>query len=140
WLIRRFIDPAARFAFAEQSPASSKAVPFDMYDVDFSHHADLCTFEVLCQRFGIKDPAVTRLGRLVHDLDLKESRYNVPEAAAVGLLIDGLRQTYSRDDELLEHGVVLFEALYRALRAGRLDRRHPSESAWIGDRTCMQGN
>ncbi len=114
WLIRRFIDPAARFAFADTVPASSKVVPFDMYDVDFSHHGDRCTFEVLCQRFGIKEPAVERLGRLVHDLDLKENRYYVPEAAAVGRLIDGLRQLYSRDDELLEHGIVVFEAMYRA--------------------------
>jgi hypothetical protein len=85
-----------------------------MYDVEFSHHGDCCTFEVLCQRFGIKDRAVERLGRLVHDLDLKESRYHVPEAAAIGRLIDGLQQIYSRDDELLEHGIVVFEAMYRA--------------------------
>ncbi len=114
WLIRRFIDPAARFAFADAVPASPKVVPFDMYDVEFSHQGGRCTFEVLCQRFGIKDRAVERLGRLVHDLDLKETRYKVPEAAAVGRLIDGLRQLYSRDDELLEGGIVVFEAMYRA--------------------------
>ncbi|MGE5360941.1 MAG: chromate resistance protein ChrB domain-containing protein [Bacteroidales bacterium] len=114
WLIRRFIDPTARFAFADTVPPSSKVVPFDMYDVGFSHQGDRCTFEVLCLRFGIKERAVARLGCLVHDLDLKESRYNVPEAAAIGRLIDGLRQTYSKDDELLEHGIVVFEAMYRA--------------------------
>ena len=84
WLIRRFIDPAARFAFGDKRPASSKAIPFDMYDVDFSHHGDRCTFEVLAERFGIVDRAVSQLARLVHDLDLKEHRYNVPEAPAVG--------------------------------------------------------
>ncbi len=114
WLIRRFVDPAARFAFGERPPSGSKSVPFDMYDVEFSHRGDKCTFEILSQRFGIADPAVAHLGRLVHDLDLKESRYHVPEAATVGRLIDGLRQAYSRDEELLEHGIVLFEALYRA--------------------------
>lgn len=115
WLIRRFIDPAARFAFGERPRAhSSKLVRFDMYDVEFSHQGDRCTFEVLCERFGIADPAVARLGRLVHDLDLKETRYDVPEAGAVGLLIDGLRQAYPRDAELLEHGMVVFEGLYRA--------------------------
>ncbi len=115
WLIRRFIDPAARFAFGEKPPGSSKVLPFDMYDVEFSHHGDRCTFEVLSERFGIADPAVAQLGRLVHDLDLKETRYNIPEASTVGRLIDGLRRAYSRDDELLEHGIVLFEGLYRAL-------------------------
>lgn len=125
WLIRRFIDPAARFAFGERQRAHSpKLVPFDMYDVEFSHQGDRCTFEVLCERFGIADPAVARLGRLVHDLDLKETRYDVPEAAAVGLLIDGLRQAYPRDAELLEHGMVVFEGLYRAFGTTRV-RAHP---------------
>ncbi len=119
WLIRRFIDPAARFAFGDKRPASSKAIPFDMYDADFSHHGDRCTFEVLAERFGIVDPAVEQLGRLVHDLDLKERRYNVAEAQAVGRLIDGLRQVFPRDEELLEQGIVVFEALYRSF-AGEL--------------------
>ncbi len=115
WLIRRFIDPAARFAFAERPPSgSSQAIAFDMYDVEFSHKGDRCTFEVLVQRFGIADAAVAELGRLVHDLDLKETRYNVPQAPTVGLLIDGLRHTFSRDSELLEQGIVIFESLYRA--------------------------
>jgi hypothetical protein len=121
WLIRRFIDPAARFAFGErpQRP-SSKLVPFDMYDVEFSHRGDRCTFEVLCDRFNIADPAVAQIGRLVHDLDLKQTRNAVPEAAAVGLLIEGLRQAYPRDDELLEHGMVVFEGLYRAFSTTRV--------------------
>ncbi len=114
WLIRRFIDPAARFLFGDRPPASSKAVPFDMYGVEFSHHGDRCTFEVLSERFGITDQAVAQLGRLVHDLDLKESRYNLPETATVGRLIDGMRQVFPRDEELLEHGIVVFEALYRS--------------------------
>jgi len=119
WLIRRFIDPGARFAFGDQVAASGRVIPFDTYDVEFSHHGDQCTFEVLARRFDIADPAVAQLGRLVHDLDLKEHRYNVPEAAAVGRLIDGLRQVFPRDGELLEHGIVVFEALYRSF-AGEL--------------------
>ena len=85
-----------------------------MYGVEFSHHGGQCTFEVLASRFGIDDQAVAQLARLVHDLDLKDRRYNVPEAAAVGRLIDGLRQVFPRDEELLEHGMVVFEALYRS--------------------------
>jgi hypothetical protein len=115
WLIRRFIDPAARFAFGEKlRPGSSKVVPFDMYDVEFSHHGDRCTFEIMSERFGIADPAVIQLGRLVHDLDLKQTRYNVPEAKTLGRLIAGLRQAYSRDEDLLEYGIALFEGLYQA--------------------------
>jgi hypothetical protein len=114
WLIRRFIDPAARFAFGDRPAGSSKSIPFDTYDVEFSHHGDRCTFEVLAERFGIEDPAVAQLGRLVHDLDLKEHRYNVAESAAVGRVIDGLRQVFPRDEELMEHAVAIFEALYRS--------------------------
>lgn len=114
WFIRRFVDPAARFAFADKADTTPKAIPFDMYDVEFSHQGDRCTFEVLSERFGVNDPAVVQVARLVHDLDLKEARYNLPEASTVGRLIDGLREAYPRDEELLEHGIVVFEALYRS--------------------------
>jgi hypothetical protein len=61
WLIGRFIDPDARFGFAADAKAApADAVPFDMFGVEFSHHADRCTFETLCERFGIRDGAVTR--------------------------------------------------------------------------------
>jgi hypothetical protein len=118
WLIRRFVDPDARFVFGKRPAAARKAIPFDMYDVEFSHQADRCTFEVLADRFGVADPAVARLGRAVHDLDLKENRYHVAEAVTLGRLIDGLRETFSKDDDLLAHGMALFEALYRACLAG----------------------
>ncbi len=134
WLIRRFIDPAARFTFGERPPAGSKSVPFDMYDVEFSHRGDRCTFEVLSQRFGIADPAVGHLGRLVHDLDLRESRYNLPEAGTVGRLIEGLRQAYQRDDELLEQGIVLFEALYRAFASAPVSADTKPRAARRGGR------
>ena len=117
WLIRRFIDPAARFAFVEKADLAPKAIPFDMYDVEFSHEGDRCTFEVLSERFGVTDPAVVQVAHLVHDLDLKEARYNLPEASTIGRLIDGLREAYARDHELLQHGMVIFEALYRAFTA-----------------------
>ena len=69
WLIRRFIDPHATFAFVEQPAAAD--VPFDMYDGGFGHRAGLCTFEVLCNAFGLRDRPIIAIGRIVHDLDLK---------------------------------------------------------------------
>ncbi len=131
WLIRRFVDPAARFAFGDKPAPSSKAVPFDMYDVAFSHQGGCCTYETLLERFGIADQAAARLGHLVHDLDLKETRYNVAEAPGVGRLIDGLRQVFPLDKDLIEHGIVVFEALYRSFTSapapsgarGRMRRR-----------------
>jgi hypothetical protein len=117
WLIRRFINSKARFAFAAKAPASAAAIPFDMYGVEFSHTDGGCTFETLAARFGIVDAAVQRIGGIVHDLDLKETRYDAPEAPAVAHLVEGLRASFPADEELLEQGIVVFEALYRSFSA-----------------------
>lgn len=115
WLIRRFIDPNARFAFAIDTTSLGGAVPFDMFDVGFRHEGDRCTFEVLAWRFGLGDPAVRRLAEIVHDIDLKDDRYRTSQAPTVSLLVDGLRSSFTDDHELLQQGMHLFEALYRAL-------------------------
>jgi hypothetical protein len=116
WLIRRFIDAEARFGFAPDRDhlPEADAVPFDMFGVAFSHQGDGCTFETLCSVFGIADPGVARLAAVVHDLDLKDGRFGASDAPTVGHLIDGLQLAHESDDELLEHGVGLFDALYRA--------------------------
>src|SRR5262249_3374383 len=75
WLIARFIDPDATFEFAKTVDRNANAVPFDMFGHGFGHEGNACTFEVLAQRFGIGDPAVRRIGEIVHDLDLKEERF-----------------------------------------------------------------
>jgi hypothetical protein len=115
WLIRRFIDPKATFGFVD-GPADSD-VPFDMYTGEFSHQGTSCTFETLTQRFNIADAAVARIGQIVHDLDMKETRFAPPEAPAVGRMVDGLREMYADDDTLLQHGMGMFEALARSFTA-----------------------
>jgi hypothetical protein len=115
WLIRRFIDPKATFGFVDR-PADSD-VPFDMYTGEFSHQGPSCTFETLTQRFKIADAAVARIGQIVHDLDMKETRFAPPEAPAVGRMVDGLREMYADDDTLLQHGMGMFEALARSFTA-----------------------
>lgn len=115
WLIRGFIDPKATFGFVEQ-PAD-RDVPFDMYTGEFSHHGTSCTFETLAQRFNITDPAVVRIGQIVHDLDMKERRYAPPEAPAVERIVDGLRDLHRDDGTLLQHGREMFEALARSFSA-----------------------
>jgi hypothetical protein len=117
WLIRRFIDPDARFAFADD-PASvpRDGVPFDMFGVELSHLGDRCTFETLQKKFGVEDAVVERLAAIVHDLDLKDARFGAPETPAVGALIDGLQKLYEDDEALLAQGGIAFEALYRGLR------------------------
>ena len=115
WLIRRFIDAHATFAFAASAEgAATGAVAFDMFGGEFSHQGDGCTFETLCSSFAIADAAVSRIAGIVHDLDLKDGRFGAPEAGAVGLLIDGLQLTHQDDHVLLAQGMALFETLYRS--------------------------
>lgn len=116
WLIQRFVDSNARFAFLEKPRTGGQSIPFDMYGVEFSHRGDACTFETLISRFGINDPAVQRIARIVHDLDLKDEKFQAPEAPAVGRLVEGLRQMYRDDRQLLREGIKMFEALYRSLQ------------------------
>jgi len=115
WLIRRFIDAEAKFAFAaDPKSAPAGAVTFDMFGGEFTHRGRLCTFEVLCAHFAIQDAAVTRLAQIVHDLDLKDDHYGAPETPTVGATIHGLQLSCADDHQLLEQGIALFEALYRS--------------------------
>ena len=115
WLIRRFIDGQARFAFAvDQKAVPQDAIPFDMFGVEFSHHGEGCTFETLCTVFQIDEPGVARLAAIVHDLDLKDGRFGAPEAATVGAIIEGLQLAHADDEALLAQGMTLFDSLYRS--------------------------
>lgn len=129
WLIRRFVDADARFAFAaDRSTVPADALPFDMYGVEFTHRGDGCTFETLCDVFGLRTPAVERLAELVHDLDLKDAKFGAAEAPTVGAMIEGLQLTHHDDHVLLEHGIAMFESLYRSFeRSAR--RPRPRELA-----------
>jgi hypothetical protein len=115
WLIRRFIDPNATFAFTDR--ADGVGVPFDMYAGEFSHQGDRCTFEVLAERFRLTSGAVMKIGRIVHDLDMKDAKYGPPEVVAVGRLIEGLRAAYADDAALLEQGMTMLDALARSFES-----------------------
>lgn len=113
WLVRRFVDPKARFAFDEDPVArGGRAVAFDAYGAELGHQNGLCTFEVLALRFGVDDPAVRQLGRTVRAIDLHEARPDDAEAAMVERLVAGLRASHGDDGALLEAGIALFEALF----------------------------
>ena len=123
WLIRRFIDPQATFAFVDR-PADAD-VPFDMYAGEFSHQGPLCTFEVLAQSFDLRDSVVERLGHLVHDLDMKDALHKAPEGPAIERMVDGLRRVHADDHALLEQGIAMFEALARSFESNVEGRASP---------------
>ena len=117
WLIRRFIDTEARFAFADDRQAlDADAVSFDMYGGTFTHRHDHCTFEVLCLDFALAEAGLDQLAALVHELDLGGGHHDASDAATVGKIIQGLQLAHTDDDELLAHGMVLFDALFQAAR------------------------
>jgi hypothetical protein len=116
WLIRRFIDPQARFVFARDPKKQPDALPFDMAEVEFSHHGDDCTFETLVKRFGLDDPALRQIAEMVHVADIDDGKYARPEAIGIDRVLKGWGRLGLSDDALLEKGGDCFDALYEFLR------------------------
>ena len=118
WLIRRFIDPKASFKFV--SARGYKPIPgeirFDMTGAEFTHQGDRCTFEVLVERFRLRDSGLKPLAEIVHDLDLEDSKHDRPEAAGVGRMIVGLAIAEKNDEARLRQGAAVFENLYESFR------------------------
>jgi len=116
WFIRRFVDPKARFRFADPaSPKKEGDVLFDMVGGDFTHEEDRCTFETLIGRIGLPDKAVRAIAEIVHDLDLKDAKFARLEAAGVRMMLDGLMARTESDDERIERALVIFDDLHEAL-------------------------
>lgn len=124
WLIRRFIDRAARFKFvpAKGYRPEPGELRFDMYQGEFTHEGDRCSFETLLRRFGLADPALASLAEIVHDVDLKDGKFGRAEAAGIAALIDGLVLAYPDDAERLERGGAVFEGMYAYISAGARSR------------------
>jgi hypothetical protein len=115
WLIRRFIDKNATFQFIDERELNNlgkEAVVFDMREGDFTHQGDLCTFEVLMKTFGVKDKSVKKMAELVHDLDIKDGKYDNPETSGVEEILSGIRKTAKDSAETIEKGMAVFEMLY----------------------------
>jgi hypothetical protein len=123
WFIRRFVDPKARFRFADPAaPKKDGEVRFDMVGGDFTHEEDRCTFETLVGRVGLPDKAVRAIAEIVHDLDLKDSKFGRAEVAGVRMMLDGLLARTESDDERIERSLVIFDDLHEALGRGTKSR------------------
>jgi hypothetical protein len=114
WLIRKFIDPEARFKFvpAKGYTPEKGELRFDMFEAEFTHEGDLCTFEVLVQRFGLDDPALRAIAEIVHDIDVKDAKYGREEAPGIGQLVAGIAAAHPDDEARLARGTALFDDLY----------------------------
>jgi hypothetical protein len=116
WLIRRFIDPEARFKFvpARGYRPEPGELRFDMYQAEYTHEGERCTFQTLLARFGLRDPALEAVGEIVHDIDCKDEQFGRPETQGVARLLRGIADDTPRDAERLERGARLFDDLYAA--------------------------
>jgi hypothetical protein len=125
WLIRRFIDPRARFKFVPAKgyvPASGE-LRFDMFEAELTHVGDRCTFEVLVERMDLRDPALTAIGEIIHDLDLRDDKFSREETAGVRSTIDGICTAAHDDEQRIAAASPMFEGLYSYFSQQR--RRRP---------------
>ena len=116
WLIQRFIDPNARFVFADNPKHFPGAIPFDMFSGEgFGHRGDDCTFETLTREFSIKDAKVRAIAQIVHDADLDDEKFGRREGPGLDRVLAGWARQQISDTELLRRGIELIEGLYSAL-------------------------
>jgi hypothetical protein len=116
WLIRRFIDPKARFAFAHEDQVPDGAIPYDMFHGDgFGHRGEDCTFETLQKSFRIRDAKVQAIAEIIHDADLHDGKFGRKEGYGVDEILKGWARKGLSDDQLLERGMELIEGLYYAV-------------------------
>ncbi|HET9369590.1 MAG TPA: chromate resistance protein ChrB domain-containing protein [Vicinamibacterales bacterium] len=121
WLVRRFVDPAARFRFVDPAGGAVRQdeKSFDMIGADFTHEGDRCSFETMCARLGLNDAALHQLAEIVHDLDLKDGKFGRADAAGVQRLVDGLSAAHPDSSARVTAALPIFDALFASF-GGRL--------------------
>jgi hypothetical protein len=125
WLVRRYVDPGAEFVFVEDPvEVPPDATAFDMRGAELSHHEGDCSFETILRRYGLEDPVLWDVARIVHEADLADDRYDAPEALGVDVICRGLSMV-AGDDEILAVTGPLFDGLYEYRRRALLLGREP---------------
>jgi hypothetical protein len=118
WLIRRFVDKDAEFLYVEPAEVArvareQDAVPFDVEGAELGHVDGRCSFESIVVKYGLDDPGLQRLARIVHGADVEADAGKTPEAAGLKAIAMGFRRLYGdRDHEKLEAQMPMYDALY----------------------------
>jgi len=116
WLIKQFIDKRPRFYFVAEGETIEGAIPFDMFGTEFTHHGEDCTFETMLKRFGLTESKGLReVAEIVHDIDLKDNKFQRLETSGLNSVIDGLSKVLRDDRKLLQQTGVVFDGLYALL-------------------------
>jgi hypothetical protein len=116
WLIRRFIDPDAKILYVSPDQVmavvrTEDATPFDVADVELGHQDKECTFDAIMKKYNLGDPALQRLAIIVRGADT-EAKDLAPECRGLEAIAEGFRFIYKNDQELLEHELPVYDALY----------------------------
>jgi hypothetical protein len=121
WLIRRFIDPQARFKFVSGKGYRPEPgeLRFDMFEAEFTHEGDKCTFEVLLERCVPKDSALRAIAEIIHDIDLKDDKFGRTEVAGIRTLIEGISVATKDDSDRIVRGTEVFNSLYEYFKKKR---------------------
>jgi hypothetical protein len=117
WLITRFIDNEAEFLFVPRSQvdktaSETGAIPFDAPNVELGHHAGRCSFESILLKYGLTDPALQRLAKIVHAADVAEDIDADPLARGLEAIATGYSLRYPDDEENLARQFEVYDALY----------------------------
>jgi len=123
WLIRRFIDPEAEFLYVPAADvrriaAERDALPYDIPEVKFSHEGERCSFDAFLEAYRLRDPALAELALIVRGADTGRLGL-APQAAGLAAISLGLSRSFRDDHEMLEHGCVVYDALYAWCREGK---------------------
>ena len=118
WLIRRWIDAEAEFSFIPvgAKPLPQQGEPFDIPGERYSHHGGHCTFHALLHARQINDPILSRIAQIVDEADEIQEVTVEPASIGLDLICRGLRQISKDDFEAMEHGYLIYEALYAQLK------------------------
>jgi rhodanese-related sulfurtransferase len=125
WLVRRFVDPEAEFLYVPTPEVrkvahEKEAIPYDIPDVEFSHDGELCSFDAFLKKFRLKDPALEELALIVRGADTNRLEL-APQAPGLAALSLGLSINFKNDHEMLEHGMVMYDALYAWCKEGKAE-------------------
>ncbi len=124
WLIKQFIDKRPRFYFVAEGEMVERAIPFDMFGAEFTHHGEDCTFETMLKQFGLgESKGLREIAEIVHDIDLKDDKFHRLEAAGLNAIINGLSKVLRDDRKLLQQTSIVLDGLYALLSKETAQKR-----------------
>jgi hypothetical protein len=119
WLIRKHIDPKAKFFFVSKGSKTlpQGAEPFDIPGVRLSHHDGHCSFHAMLREYKLTDPVLNRIARIIDEADTVQEVNVEPVAAGLDVICEGIRLISPNDETAFERGVTVYDALYARLAA-----------------------